>query len=302
VESTSYWQDVMAADYAVPHDRGLSDLTEELVRGLASTNPQIRDALAYPTLATWLERGVYDDLLPGFGDGLCAGLNYGLGEDGTDTVFRRSFTALTLAEVIHRDNAEFLVHDEVVMRWGDRLATWLLRERDLRGYVADCGWAHAVAHGADAIGALARSRHCDAGVLRALLDVLADRIVKDTQYRWVHEEHDRVAHAVMTILHRNMLSSDELERWLKPVAATAAQQPLMHETLPEWPTPNVFNARGVLHVLLSQLAIGVKGFPIPGDDDLFGRPIESRADLLLMVTEAVRASQPYIYRPAPASS
>jgi hypothetical protein len=134
VEST-YWQDVMAADYAVPHDRTLTDLTEELVRGLASTNPQVRDALAYPTLATWLERGVYDDLLPGFGDGLCAGLNFGLGEDGTDTVFRRSFTALTLAEVIHRDNAEFLVHDEVVMRWGDRLATWLLRERDLRGYV-----------------------------------------------------------------------------------------------------------------------------------------------------------------------
>jgi len=102
VEST-YWQDVMAADYAVPHDRTLTELTEELVRGLASTNPQVRDALAYPTLATWLERGVYDDLLPGFGDGLCAGLNYGLGEDGTDTVFRRSFTALTLAEVIHRD-------------------------------------------------------------------------------------------------------------------------------------------------------------------------------------------------------
>jgi hypothetical protein len=217
-------------------------------------------------------------------------------------VFRRSFTALTLAEVIHRDNAEFLVHDEVVMRWGDRLATWMLRERDLRGYVADCGWAHAVAHGADAIGALARSRHCDAGVLRALLDVLADRIVKDTPYRWVHEEHDRVAHAVMTVLHRNMLTGDELERWLKPVAAMASQQPLMHETLPEWPTPSVFNARGVLHVLLSQLAIGVKGFPIPGDDELFGRPIEARADLLLLLNEAVRASQPYIYRPAASHS
>lgn len=51
-------------------------------------------------------------------------------------------------------------------------------------------------------------------------------------------------------------------------------------------------------MLLSQLAIGVKGFPIPGDDELFGRPIEARADLLLMLTESVQASQPYIYRPA----
>ena len=73
MESTSYWQDVMAADYAVPGDRALSDLTEELVRGLASTNPQIRDALAYPTLATWLERGVYDDLLPGPGSSRALG-------------------------------------------------------------------------------------------------------------------------------------------------------------------------------------------------------------------------------------
>jgi hypothetical protein len=76
----------------------------------------------------------------------------------------------------------------------------------------------------------------------------------------------------------------------------------MGETLPEWPSPPVFNARGVLHGMLSQLAVGVKGFPIPGDEELFARPIEVRADLLLMLTEAVRASQPYIYRPAANSS
>ena len=39
MEST-YWQDVMAADYAVPGDRGLTDLTEELVRGLADPASQ----------------------------------------------------------------------------------------------------------------------------------------------------------------------------------------------------------------------------------------------------------------------
>ena len=36
-------------------------------------------------------------------------------------------------------------------------STWFLRERDLRGYVPGKGWAHAIAHGADAIGALAGS-------------------------------------------------------------------------------------------------------------------------------------------------
>ena len=42
-----------------------------------------------------------------------------------------------------------------MLEWGDAIATWLLRERDLRGFVPGKGWAHAVAHGADALGALA---------------------------------------------------------------------------------------------------------------------------------------------------
>ena len=32
---------------------------------LGSPDPQMRDGLAYPTLATWVDRGVYDDLIMG---------------------------------------------------------------------------------------------------------------------------------------------------------------------------------------------------------------------------------------------
>ena len=46
-----------------------------------------------------------------------------------------------------------------MLEWGDRIATWYVRERDLRGFVPGKGWAHAVAHGADALGALGRLPH-----------------------------------------------------------------------------------------------------------------------------------------------
>ena len=46
-----------------------------------------------------------------------------------------------------------------ILEWGDRIATWFLRERDLRGFVPGKGWAHAIAHGADALGALGESPH-----------------------------------------------------------------------------------------------------------------------------------------------
>ena len=49
---------------------------------LGSTRPEVRDGTAFPALATWIDRGVYDDLLAGLGDGMVAGLSVGLGETG----------------------------------------------------------------------------------------------------------------------------------------------------------------------------------------------------------------------------
>ena len=157
--STAYWNQVRSAEMAVPTDRPLPDLTAELTTMLGSIDPVERDEIAYPILATWVSEGVYDDLLAGLGDGMAAGLVRGLGESGTDSVFRRSFSALVLAECIARDNAESLLPPGKILEWGDRVSGWLVRERDVRGFVPGRGWAHAVAHGADALGVLAESPH-----------------------------------------------------------------------------------------------------------------------------------------------
>ena len=87
---SAYWDQVQAAGFKVPSDRPLDDLTAELTTMLGSTRPEVRDGTAFPALATWIDRGIYDDLLIGLGDGMVAGLAVGLGESGTDTVFRRS--------------------------------------------------------------------------------------------------------------------------------------------------------------------------------------------------------------------
>ena len=100
----------------------------------------------------------------------------GLGQSDTDSVFRRSFSALILAECIARDTERPLVPGGKVLEWGDRIATWILEERDLRGFVPGKGWAHAVAHGADALATLARSPHVGQAELNVLLDVIAERL------------------------------------------------------------------------------------------------------------------------------
>ena len=67
--SAAYWKQIHDDDFAVPTDRPLADLTAELTRLLGDVDPHLRDGLALPALATWVERGVYDDLLRGLGDG-----------------------------------------------------------------------------------------------------------------------------------------------------------------------------------------------------------------------------------------
>ena len=111
-----------------PHRRADPDA------GLAPTR---RSATAPPT-RRWppgSTAGVYDDLLAGLGDGMAAGLGVGLGERDTDSVFRRSFSALVLAECIARDNDRPLLprrQDPRVGRPGRDLAAARARPARLR--------------------------------------------------------------------------------------------------------------------------------------------------------------------------
>jgi hypothetical protein len=279
--STAYWHQVRSAEMAVPTDRPLPDLTAELTVMLGSTDPVERDDIAYPILATWLAEGVYDDLLGGLGDGMASGLTQGLGETGTDSVFRRSFSALVLAECIARDNARMLVPGGKILEWGDRISGWLVRERDVRGYVPGRGWAHAVAHGADAVAVLAQSSHLGLNELTVMLDVLADRVLTETPAPLSSGEPDRLARATMAILRRRLIPLRVIEPWLARVTAAATDQmPADRDPFLVTGNPEAF-----LRALHLQVALAPE-------------PIGVRADLLLTIVDALRTTNAvYLGRP-----
>ena len=272
--SGSYWQQVHAEGLAVPSDRPLDELTADLTRMLGDPDPALRDGTAYPTLTTWIDRGVYDDLLAGLGDGMAAGLRVGLGETSTDTVFRRSFSALVLSECIARDNARPLLPGGKILEWGDRLTTWLLRERDLRGFVPGKGWAHAVAHGADAVGVLARSPHLATPVLTVLLDVVADRLLLPVDRLFGSGEPDRLASATMAVLRRNAVPLQVLEPWVARIAGVAGTRASYDGRDPYLVGGN---AEAFLRALYLQLSLGP-------------RPPQVRSDLLLVLVDALRST------------
>ena len=279
--SGSYWKQVHSGGLEVPSDRPLDDLTAELTRMLGSADPAQRDGTAYPTLATWIDRGVYDDLLNGLGDGMAAGLRVGLGERGTDTVFRRSFSALVLAECIARDNSRPLLPGGKILDWGDRIAAWMLRERDLRGFVPGKGWAHAIAHGADALGTLAESPHMSTAELTVLLDVIADRLLLPTDQLLTSGEPDRLALATMKVLRRNRVPLRVLEPWIARLGAAASTVASYNDRDPYLLGGN---AEAFLRALYLQLSLG----PYPP---------EVRSDLLLVVVDVLKRTNPRYLRP-----
>jgi hypothetical protein len=218
---TAFWESVAAEGRSVPADRPLPDLTIELTRMLGDRDPHVRADLAAGTLTDWIDRGVYDDLLTALGDGMTAGLTAGLGEDGTDSVFRRSYSALVLAHCIRRDNEQRLTPEGTIHRWGDALMSWLVREQDTRGFVPGGGWARAGHHGGLALKELAQSPSMQMLELTVLLDVVADRVTQPTPYRFLHGEDDALAAAAMSALHRDLVELTILEPWVARIAEAA---------------------------------------------------------------------------------
>ena len=260
--AAGFWERVVTEGRLVPDDRPLDDLTAELVTMLGSPDRHLRERVGYETLATWIERGVYDELLTGLGD------------RETDTVFRRSFSALLLAECVARDNQLRLLPDNRILRWGDRIAAWYVRELDLRGWVPEKGWAHAIAHGADAIGVLARSAAFDVPELTVLLDVLADRLLLPTEQLFVAGEPDRMAAATLQVLHRNLVPLAVLEPWVGRLANTGTAS-ADSDTF-----PTSHNVQAFLRALHLQLVLGPD------------RPAV-RSDLLLVLVDALRVTNPH---------
>ncbi|MHB8599165.1 MAG: DUF2785 domain-containing protein [Ktedonobacteraceae bacterium] len=150
-----FWQTIVNNDYTLPSQLSVATLTPELLTNLGSTNPERREQSA-TILEKWFNRGYYSpDELSRIVSQLSINLTVGLGEQGTDTVLVRSFSALTLAEIVYYDcEHPFLTEGQLQQLLEDGLA-YFLAERDLRGHESGIGWIHAVAHGSDLLAVLA---------------------------------------------------------------------------------------------------------------------------------------------------
>jgi hypothetical protein len=221
----AFWEKIAADKFAVPAGQAVPTLVRELSAYLGSPDPELRDDIAYTTLAAWIyrQRLVPPADLRALMDEWMRNLSSGIGESGSDTVFQRSFSALSLGIVAILDNeAPFLERAEF-----DRLLTsalaYLRDERDVRGHDPKKGWIHSVAHTADLLKFLGRSRHLTKEQQSAILSSISDKLTRVEEVL-THGEDERLARAVLSIAARPDFDAAGFEKWLAtfaPVRRTA---------------------------------------------------------------------------------
>lgn len=151
----NFWRAIVANEYEAPAGMPLNQLVPELTGLLGSTDGERRDDLALNFLETWIyistRRRPSDRTNPARESGP------GPWQHDNDSVLRRSFSALTLAAVIARDNEDPFLEPETFRTPLEGALAYFAGERDLRGFDPKKGWMHSVAQTSDLLKFLARS-------------------------------------------------------------------------------------------------------------------------------------------------
>ena len=197
------WQQVLASGGALPDRASRAEAVAGLCEALRSPDPVLRDEQAYALLARWIP-GLDPQEQHALGDTMAARF-------GDPQIQARAFAPLILAEIVSQG--------EYDPRWLAAFADWYPAETDLRGYDPELGWLHAVAHGADLLGAFGRHPGVDPVALPGLATA---RLLAPTSYVFAHQEDDRLGFAVGQTLLRGELSEAQAVQWLDPIAAAFA--------------------------------------------------------------------------------
>ncbi|GCE05101.1 DUF2785 domain-containing protein [Dictyobacter aurantiacus] len=212
----AYLQAIATNNYEIPDGIDHFSFARALLANLASPDPELRDDLSSIILAAGiisqqkLTPRQLEELLNMALDR--DHLFYQIGEIGTDSVFMRSFSSLIIASILFNDSPNAHLSSATITMVKEKLFHYALQEKDWRGYVEGKGWAHAMAHLADALDECAQHPHATGIDRREILGIVSKLATLDEPL--YHEEDLRLAKIPYHIILGHQVSDNAIAEWI----------------------------------------------------------------------------------------
>jgi len=173
-----FWTTLKHNEFRLPAGAAAGALTLEATDFLVSTDPGLRDGIAYEALTAWIYRDhlLRADELELVRRKLVGQAQKGINGGDADEIFGRSFALLGLSVLAAQDLRQPFMSPAALNEVLGLALAELERERDLRGFVTGKGWAHVTAHSADLLNFLARNPKITPAQATLIVEHIAERL------------------------------------------------------------------------------------------------------------------------------
>ncbi|MEK4236388.1 DUF2785 domain-containing protein [Paenibacillus sp. FSL H7-0714] len=205
-------------DYELKSGEQLRDYVKLMLEYIGDPQPKLRDDLIYSTFYKWInEKQWFSDaelreLLLILLDE--QHLFYYIGSKEDQAVFTRTFSVLIVALILQRHREQAFLASAEFTNVKEALIRYYEEELDLRGFMPEEGWAHAAAHGADALDELVLCSESDAAIREEVLAVI-QRMLYNDQHIFSDEEDERIATIVATMIDHHLLPQQSIVDWIR---------------------------------------------------------------------------------------
>jgi len=202
--------------YAVPDDTDAYPYTQIIMKEIGSTDADFRE-LIHEVLTNWIANGVFRHkelrglLLQAISPDY---LLHGIGENGTDSVFRRAASASVSAAILSFHKRDPFLSEEQLESVAEQMIEYLYLEQDVRGYIEGKGKAQTIASGAAALTMIARclTRKQDS-LAYAMLEAIKEKVCNREQV-YAHFEDEHFVCVVLALWEKELINDMYMAAWI----------------------------------------------------------------------------------------
>lgn len=181
-------------------------ILNDLLGTIGHEEAAIRDQLNYRLFIMLLsENALGETIITEFVSKLSStdGLLFNIGENGTSSVFQRSYAALYLAAIVNADRQLNILTSEQLELLAQNAVALLSKEQDLRSFVdTKSGWAHSITNTTELISAIIAHPLYPIRFTAQILQAIRANIWKG--YVFIDDEEERFCNIIQALLAKNI--------------------------------------------------------------------------------------------------